>query len=44
MVSRSELLASRLAPWAPVQAVSPAARRPRTFVSPQEVVLTPPIM
>ena len=37
--SSSELLASRLAPWTPVQATSPAANSPGTEVRPVEVGL-----
>ena len=40
--SRSELEASRLAPWTPVQATSPHAYRPGTVVRPWRSVRTPP--
>jgi len=39
---RSELLASRLAPWTPVEATSPAANRRGTLVRPYRSVRTPP--
>ena len=41
--SSSELLARRLAPWTPVQAVSPAANRPGIDVRPHSSVSTPPM-
>ena len=37
--SSSELLARRLAPWTPVQAASPAAKRPAIDVPPVEIGL-----
>jgi hypothetical protein len=40
--SRSELLARRLAPWRPVQAVSPIAWRPATSVRALRSVTIPP--
>ena len=42
--SSSELLASRFAPWTPVQATSPAANRPGSEVRPHSSVSTPPMM
>ncbi len=42
--SSSELLASRLAPWTPVQATSPAANSPGTDVRAHSSVSTPPMM
>ncbi len=42
--SSSELLASRLAPWRPVIAISPAANRLGTLVRPCRSVHTPPHM
>lgn len=42
MHSTSELLASRLAPCRPVQAVSPMANRPGRSVRPARSVSTPP--
>ena len=42
--SRSELLASLLAPWTPEQATSPMADRPGRFVFPPISALTPPTM
>src|SRR5512136_2134409 len=41
--SSREFDASLLAPWTPVQAVSPAANNPGIFVSPQLLTFTPPI-
>ena len=41
--SSKELLASRLAPWTPVPATSPAAKRPARVVWPSRSVRTPPI-
>ena len=42
--SSIEFDASRLAPCTPVQAVSPAANSPAILVSPQLLVLMPPII
>ena len=42
MPSSNELEASRLAPWTPVQATSPAAHRPGSAVAPHRSVSTPP--
>ena len=42
MPSSSELEASRLAPWTPVQATSPAAHNPGSAVAPHRSVSTPP--
>ncbi len=42
MPSSSELEASRLAPWTPVQATSPAAHSPGSAVAPDRSVTTPP--
>ena len=42
MPSSSELEASRLAPWTPVQATSPAAHSPGRAVAPDRSVTTPP--
>ena len=41
MPSSSEFDASRLAPWTPVQAVSPAAHKPGRVVAPSRSVRTP---
>jgi hypothetical protein len=42
VASNKELLASRLAPWSPVQAVSPSAKSRGIVVSPFLLVVTPP--
>ena len=44
MPSSRELDASRLAPWTPVHATSPAAHSPGRSVAPSRSVTTPPIV